>query len=359
MGNGHDAPASPADVSEYSVLEIDRDTPFDGLTTVREPLPARGPASVLLAVERFSLAANNLSYILVNDALRTLEAFPSPTPHRARVPVWGIAEVIAADASVATVGTRVAGFMPMATHAAVQVAAGETGLLSIDASRAAMLPIYRRLAPVSTGLNDADISAVLLPVYPFAALLAADVTATGARTVVVSSASSRSAAGLSRLLTRAGVDVIGLTSTGHRHVAQAMAAYTRVLGYDEIDRVREGSVYIDVAGSAEVTTAVHHQLGDQLVSSVAVGGTHLRAMPSNPGPVLSRFNTGDREVDVVGERGWPAVQAMYEDARAELTAWASEWLRVKTFEGLSAAEPAWRDVVAGRSDPLSAVVIRP
>lgn len=344
-----------------SVLEIHRDRPYDGFTTVREPLPTGAPESVLLAVEQFSLATNNLSYILVNDVLRTLDAFPSPTPHHARVPVWGVAEVIDADPSVAAVGTRVAGFLPMATHTAVHVASGETGLLSVDAQRVGMLPIYRRLTPVLTeaGSNAADVETVLLAVASFAALLAADVTATGARTVVVSSASSRSAAALSRLLTRAGIDVIGLTSAKHRHVAQSMAVYSRVFGYDEIDQLREGSVYVDVAGSAEVTTAVHDRLGSRLLSSIAVGATHLRSMPPAEGPPLSMFNTGDREVEVVAERGWPAVQAMYEEARADLTGWAAQWLRITAVDGLAATEPVWLDIVAGKSDPLSAVVIRP
>ncbi|WP_197375754.1 DUF2855 family protein [Mycolicibacterium baixiangningiae] len=360
MGSGQ-GESGPADVSESSVLEVHRDSPFDGFVTVQEPLPTGLTGNALLAVERFSLAANNLTYVLVNDVLRTLDAFPSPKPDRGRVPVWGIAEVIAADPSVATVGTRVAGFLPMATHADVRLTSTETGLLSIDAQRVGMLPIYRRLTPVVNDPRsiDADIETVLLAVHPFAALLAADVTATGARTVVVSSASSRSAAALSRLLTRAGVDVIGLTSSRHRPVAQSLAVYAQVLGYDEVDQIRDGSVYVDVAGSAEVTTAVHDRLGSRLVESIAVGGTHLRSLPSTPGPALTRFNTGDREVDMVRERGWQAVQAMYDDARADLTAWATRWLRITTVNGLTATEPVWRDIVAGRSDPLSAVVIRP
>lgn len=139
---------------------------------VREPLARQQPATLLLAVERFSLANNNLGYVLVNDVLRTVDAFPASTPHRARIPVWGIAEVIDADSSVATRGTRVAGFLPMATHTAVRATSTENGLLSIDEQRVDMLPVYRRLTPLVCGSRsiDADVETVLLPVYPFAAL---------------------------------------------------------------------------------------------------------------------------------------------------------------------------------------------
>lgn len=71
------------------------------------------------------------------------------------------------------------------------------------------------------------------------------------------------------------------------------------------------------------------------------------------------FNTGDREVELTRERGWPAVQALYDDASSDLVAWAAGWLRIRTVTGLRATEPVWRDIVAGRSDPLSAVVVRP
>ncbi|MET0704042.1 MAG: DUF2855 family protein [Mycobacterium sp.] len=353
----------PHDEITSRALEVERATPFDGFTTVQESLPRRQAGGMLLAVERFSVAANNLSYVLANDVLQTLDAFPATRPDRARVPVWGIAEVIASDLPAAAVGMRVAGFLPMATHVAVRAAPTDVGLLSIDQPRVGMLPVYRRLSPVggTVGSPDADVETALLAVYRFAALLAADITAMEARTVVVSSASSRSAAALSRLLSRAGIGVIGLTSDHHRSAADSFAVYDRVFGYDEVDQINrdEGTVYVDVAGSADITAAVHRHLGGHLITSIGVGGTHARSLPSAARPPLAMFNTGDREVDVVRERGWQAVQSLYEEARADLIPWASGWLRLTTVDGLDATEPVWRDIVAGQSDPLSAKVIRP
>jgi hypothetical protein len=345
------------------VLEVDRAAPLDELRLVREPVPARQPGAVLLAVERFSLATNNLSYVLINDVLHTLDAFPATTPDRARVPVWGIAEVIDADPSVIAVGTRVSGFLPMATHTAVRATSTETGLLSIDERRLRMLPIYRRLTPVPNDAvsEDPDIETVLLAVYRFAALLAADIVATGARTAVVTSASSRSAAALSRLLAHSGISVVGLTSAQHRPAADSFGVYTQVLDYHEIKRISPSgdTVYVDITGKAGIARAVQHRLGPALAVGIGVGLTHERALPTTAGPPLSMFNTGDREVDAVREHGWQAVQSRYDHARAELIAWASEWLTVTTVKGLAGTAAVWRDIVAGCSDPLTAVVIRP
>ena len=251
----------------------------------------------------------------------------------------------------------------MATHATVHATPTEIGLLSVDEQRAHMLPIYRRLSPVLNGSrsDEFDVETVLLPVTPFAALLAADVAAMGANAVVVSSASSRSAAALGRLLTRSGVGVIGLTNPHHRSAAESFGVYDRVFDYDEVDRLfpSGGTVYVDVAGSADITQAVHLRFGHHLTASITVGGTHARSRPSTSGPALSIFNTGDREQDFVRDHGWQAMRNRYDDARADLIPWASRWLRVHTGEGLAAASPVWRDIVAGRADPRSATVIRP
>jgi hypothetical protein len=344
------------------VLEVDRSKPAEGFRLVEEPLPDRGPGAVLLAVECFSLSANNYGYIQAADALRTWDAFPSATPGYGRVPVWGVARVIAADPCVATVGTRVSGFLPMATHVGVHVVSTPTGLLASDEPRAGMLPVYRRLS-VADADADPGIDTVLLPVYPFAALLADDLRNAGARNVLVSSASSRSAAALSRLLSGHGVEVTGLTSARHRHAVHSMGVYAQVVGYDELHRIRHrhSTVYVDVAGSAEVTGAVHRLLGSRLAASFAVGATHVRspAAPQRPGPAVTWFNTGEREVRFVGEHGPTALQTLYAHARRQLLDWASAWLRIRTLEGLAAAEPVWHDILAGRSEPLAAVVIRP
>ena len=349
-----------------AVLEVDRAEPFDRLRVTDETLRAAADA-VLLEVDRFGISANNLGYVLLGDVLRSWDAFPSPTPGWGRVPVWGRARVLAAPQSVARVGATLTGYLPMATHVSVHAEPTESGLLTTDEPRAAMLPIYRRLTlgsdDATWGDHEADVDTAMLAVYRFAALLADDLERAGARAVVVSSASSRTAAALSRLLAGRGVEVTGLTSARHRRAVETFGVYHRVLAYDEVGRLPNvaDAVYVDVAGSAEVTDAVRGRLGSRLAASIVVGATHLRAWPSTAsvGPTATVFNTGDREVEVAAERGQSAVEALYGAARADLVPWASTWLTVTTVRGLAAAEETWRKVAAGQSDPLSAIVIRP
>ena len=350
-----------------TVLETDRSNPFEVLRTIEERIDTESSDSVLLAVDRFSLATNNLGYALLGDVLKSWDAFPSGAPGWGRVPVWGAARVLAAPESIAAVGSTVTGYLPMATHVAVRAEPVDAGLLTIDEPRAGMLPIYRRLtleaANPSRTEREIDVDTVMLAVFPFAAVLADDLQRDGALTVVVSSASSRSAASLSRLLVNRGVDVFGLTSTRNRSAVESFGAYTGVFTYAEVDRLpaTADTVYVDVAGSAEVTTAVVSRLGTHLVANIVVGGTHLRSWPPDSlgGPHVTVFNTGDREQQIAAERGDTAVHEMYGESRRSLVTWALDWLQVTRLDGLAAAEETWRAIAAGKSDPLSAIVIRP
>lgn len=350
-----------------SVLEASRSNPFTDLRLIDEEVRSESTDSVLLAVERFSLATNNLGYALLGDVLKSWDAYPSPTPEWGRVPVWGAARVLAAPESVAPVGATVTGYLPMATHVAVRATPIDSGLLTVDEPRTGMLEIYRRLTldqtEPSLREHEIDVDTVMLAVYPFASILAHDLQRDGARSVVVSSASSRSAASLSRLLTERGVQTIGLTSAGNRSAVESMGVYTQLFTYDEIDRLPNTTdvVYVDVAGSTDVTTAVLGRLGPHVVGNIVVGGTHLRSWPSevDGGPEVTVFNTGDREQQLAAEHGQAFVEAMYRSARHDLVAWAAPWLQVARLNGLAAAEDTWRAIAAGKSDPLSAVVIRP
>ncbi|MET0457235.1 MAG: DUF2855 family protein [Mycobacterium sp.] len=350
-----------------SVLEVSRSNPFADLRLIDEEVRPESSDSVLLAVDRFGLATNNLGYALLGDVLKSWDAFPSPTPGWGRVPVWGAARVLAAPESIAPVGATLTGYLPMATHVVVRAKPIESGLLTVDEPRAGMLEIYRRLTLDETNQassdHEIDVDTVMLAVYPFASLLAHDLSTDGARSVLVSSASSRSAASLSRLLLDRGVETIGLTSPRNRAAVETMGVYSRVFTYEEVGQLPDtiDTVYVDVAGSTDVTNAVQARLGARLVATVVVGGTHLRSWPPevDGASSVTVFNTGDREQEIAAEHGQQFVEAMYRSARRQLVAWATPWMQVTRLNGLTAAEDTWRAIAAGKSDPLTAVVIRP
>ena len=103
----------------------------------------------------------------------------------------------------------------------------------------------------------------------------------GARAVILSSASSKTAYGTAfRLAQRRGTEnavrVVGLTSPANLAFTRELGCYDAVLSYDDIPAALadERSVYVDFSGSLPLRAAVHESLADNLAYSCLVGATH-------------------------------------------------------------------------------------
>ena len=98
----------------------------------------------------------------------------------------------------------------------------------------------------------------------------------GAGTVVLASASSKTAFGTAHLLRgREGVTVVGLTSPGNVAFVEGLGCYDQVVTYDDLASLPSGpAVFVDMSGNAAVVRAVHEHYGDDLTHSAIVGITH-------------------------------------------------------------------------------------
>jgi hypothetical protein len=186
--------------------------------------------------------------------------------------------------------------------------------------------------------------------------------------VVVSSATSKTALTSALLLSRRGVDVVGITAPSHVGAAERAGVYAAVVAYDDIDTIASSpdAVYLDVAGRPAVTAAVHSRLGPSLQRSIAVGGSHRAARtgpalpPSVPvGPPVERFNTGDRRVRLVAEFGEQAITELEDRARRTVVEWAATHVRVPVAAGVGSTAAVWDQLVRGDVAPLTAPVVAP
>jgi hypothetical protein len=99
----------------------------------------------------------------------------------------------------------------------------------------------------------------------------------GARTVVLSSASSKTSFALAhQLAKREGIEVIGLTSPRNTGFVNALGCYDRTLIYGDLSALdsSERAIFVDMAGNGAVQSAVHHHYGANLAHSLSVGLTH-------------------------------------------------------------------------------------
>lgn len=323
---------------------------------------ALAQGEVLLAVERFSLTANNITYGAMGDAFGYWKFFPAPDG-QGRIPVWGFATVVKSAAPDVAEGLRLFGYLPMSTHFTMRLAKGRHGYVDTAAHRAELPPTYNAYAEAPCDVLD-DHRALLRPLLMTSFLLDDFLSEDASlETLVLSSASSKTAMGLAWFARRHGMTVVGLTSPGNLEGLGGLGLYDRVLTYDQASELTSDGLaaYVDFAGNAGVTAAVHSALGDSLARSLIVGGTHWEARGPRaelPGPQPVLFFAPDQIRKRAGEWGPQAVTERFEAGLRDFVD-ASPWLSLVHSQGAEGLKAAYSAVIEGRVRPQDGHIIQP
>lgn len=327
------------------------------------------PGDAVLTVERFALTANNITYGVMGEALGYWKCFPS-ADWRGRIPVWGYARVTRSAAPDAPEGLRLFGLLPMSTHFVARPQRTGGGYVDAATHRAGLSPFYNRYAPAER-VDEAfdNHRALLRPLFTTAFLLddlLYDAEHSGVRTVILSSASSKTAMALAWLLARHGRTVVGLTSRKHLPLLGSLGLYHRLVSYDTLAglSVDTPAVYVDFAGDASVTRGIHRQLGPGLHQSLTVGGTHQRTPPPRvqvpplPGPAPTFFFAPDRLRKRAAEWGMDTLEARLTEALRDFVS-ANAWLKIAHHQGPEALTAVYREVLSGQASPDTGHLVWP
>lgn len=331
---------------------------------VHEP----GEGEVVLHLDHAALTANNITYGAFGDAMGYWNFFPTDDGW-GRIPVWGFADVVASRADGIADGERVYGYFPMSTH--LVVTAGRvtpTGFVDVAAHRAALPPVYNQYQRIAdrASAHDEHVHAVLRPLFTTSFLIddwLADEHAFGARSVVIASASSKTAFALAALLhARGGVEVVGLTSPRNAEFVASLGCYDRVVLYGDVTSLDAGvpTVLVDMGGDAAVLAAVHGHLGDALLHSCQVGATHwqdVRPNPGLPGPTPTLFFAPSHVQRRVADWGGAGFDERVGAAWDVFTAAADGWLTIVEHRGPEAVAAAYEAVLGGSIAASEAAVI--
>ncbi|MEA2214872.1 MAG: hypothetical protein QOK19_433 [Solirubrobacteraceae bacterium] len=332
------------------------------------PAPAEGEA--LLTVEHFGLTSNNITYAAFGEAMSYWKFFPAPDGW-GRMPVWGFATVAESRAEGLPEGARIYGYLPPSSELIVTPArAGAQGFIDASPHRAELPAAYnsylRTDADPSYDAEREDQQMLLRPLFFTSWLIddfLRDSELFGAGTVVLSSASSKTASGLAFLLSRDGAaEVLGLTSARSAEYTRSIGVYDEVLTYDELGSLPQGrAVYVDMSGDAGVRAAVHSHFASELAHSAVVGATHhdrMGAVPEDlPGPRPTFFFAPDRVARRSDEWGRSGLEARLAAAWAPYVAWTDGWLNVTRAAGPEALRTVYLDLLDGRIDPAGAHVL--
>ena len=335
------------------------------------PAPALQDGEARLRVEGFALSANNITYAVFGDVLRYWDVFPGGPSDAGddtawgRIPVWGFGEVVETRSPDVTVGERFYGYYPMATELVVVPGrADERSILDTAPHRAAMASAYNRYQRCAADpLHRADREDEQMLLYPlfFTSFVIDDFLADngdfGAEQVVISSASSKTSLGVAFLAHQRGVRVVGLTSPGNVEFVEGLGVVDEIVTYDRAASVAAvPSVFVDVAGNADVRHAVHSRLGDLLGHSMAVGGTHwdheAEAAPEGlPGPEPTFFFAPTQIAKRTHEWGADEVDHCVGEAWDRYLAWVDGWIDLQHASGAEAVTAVYAELLAGRVDP--------
>ncbi|WP_298932998.1 DUF2855 family protein [uncultured Ramlibacter sp.] len=329
--------------------------------------PPLAAGQVRAAIDAFALTSNNITYAAFGDAMNYWQFFPTEEDGWGTVPVWGFASIVQSLHPGVAVGERLYGYWPMADSAVLQPDRLSVGGFMDTAAHRAGLPAvynhYTRCAadPFYTPGDEAQ-QALLRPLFTTSWLIddfLADNAFFGAQTLLLSSASSKTAYGTAFVLAqRPGLQVIALTSAANKAFCDSLGCYSKVLTYEELAQLAADTpcVYIDFAGNAALRKDIHTRF-TQLKYDCSIGGTHVQQLGGGkdlPGPRPVLFFAPAQVKKRSAEWGGAVLNAKLLQAwqafLARVNGASPPWLAAQWHRGAQAVQQAYALVLAGKGD---------
>lgn len=339
-------------------------------TRVVDPVPlALETGQIRLAVERFAVTTNNITYAVAGDMLDYWGFFPVDQQW-GRLPVMGLATVSESANANINVGGRYFGFYPMADQVVIDAQGSSDVFRDAGPHRSNHAVVYTGFRNVETDpafRPDLANEYLLLWGMFMTSFLADDYLADnnfhGAQQTLVTSASSKTSISLAACLAlREGHRAVGLTSERNRAFVEGLGLYDQVITYDEVAQLDStlSSGLVDMAGSATVRSDVHNHFADNLKYSLAVGITHWEDAGGDadlPGPQPEMFFAPGQSAKRAKEWGPEGVASRIDQAFATLLDGTGDWLTVDPRTGADGMAYVYDQLVNGTADPASGFIV--
>lgn len=359
--SGFDLIVNRSDLTQTQVVEAQfPDTLADG--------------TCLLRIDRFALTANNITYAVAPDAMGYWNFFPADADGFGRVPVWGYAEVIATAHPQIETGTRLYGYLPMSTHLVIEPGQiNAFSMMDVTPHRQNMSAIYNQYSfashdPAYAPDREGLIS-LFRPLFTTSFLLDdwhRREDCFGATTLVLSSASSKTALGMAFLMARdkpKGLTIVGLTSPGNVEFTKNLGCYDQVLAYSDLETLPQTkTAFVDMAGDADLLRRIHAHFDANLTSSCRVGLTHWQTTSNHIdgltcGPKPAFFFAPTYAQERIKDWGPQDFQKRVGTASAAFYQDAARWVQISAASGPDAVTNAYLEMLAGRIDPAKGHIL--
>jgi hypothetical protein len=184
----------------------------------------------------------------------------------------------------------------------------------------------------------------------------------GARSVLISSASSKTSIALAFQVKQGGrARAVGLTSARNAEFVRKLGFYDEVVLYDEVTSLaKQPAVLVDMAGDGAVNAAVHRHFGDELKYDCRIGATHWTAERTSEalaGPKPEFFFAPAQIVKRTKDWGPQGLSQRIAAAWTTFCDASDGWLRVVRSSGREALERVYQETLAGRTDPAEGQIV--
>ncbi|MBB2494798.1 DUF2855 family protein [Aquipseudomonas ullengensis] len=337
------------------------------------PLPALREGEALLRISQLALTTNNITYAAFGETphLRYWDFYPTHDADWFHMPAWGFAEVVESTVGGLAPGERFYGFWPVASHVLMKpVRVGERGFYDGAEHRLELTSAYNQYQRISTDAAyraaDEHYQMLLRPLFITSFMLAdflEDNDFFGARQVVVSSASSKTAYGTAFCLeNNPRVELVGLTSAGNTDFVAELGCYARAVDYNQVESLDPSipTLYVDFSGSRDLRARIHQHFGNQLVHDCYAGSAqsheHINSADMDlpgpqPQPYFAPYQIKKRNADWGAEevtRKFNAAQLAFIKRVGDAQ---QPWMQVNEHVGLEAAQRLVESLIAGDIDP--------
>ena len=345
-------------------MHVDR-TAIEIVEIVEAPDIPLALGQARMSLERLALTANTVTYASAGELIGYWKFYPVERDGWGQVPAWGFA-VVTESAGPLKVGDRYYGFWPIATSVVVNPnRVRETGFIDAAPHRSSLPQIYNSYsaAPVD---DNSDLRALLQPLLVTSYLIddfLAENEFFGAEQVIIGSASSKTGIGLASYLAARrpphnpkGAKVVGLTGSGNVSFCEDLGFYDQVISYDhiasEIDQAP--SVFVDMAGNANVRLTLHTHLTENLKYSCAVGMSHWDQngpVADLPGVKPKLFFAPSRADKRRADWGAAELGKRIDASWRDIAKSSSNWLNITHHNGLELAPSIWNVITSGKARP--------
>ena len=337
------------------------------LVTVPPSTLSEGQAR--LRIERFALTANNVTYAASGFAIGYWKFFPTAEKEWGLVPVWGFAEVVESTSDVVAVGERFYGFYPLASELVMEpIAHGGNAVRDVAPHRVDLPAVYNIYSRAASAPKESDpYQALMQPLIATSYLLydwLMDNSWFDAKQIIIGSASSKTGLGLTAFLAKHAdkpFKVVGLTSKSNADFVNELGFCDQVVSYDEVETLDQiASVYVDMAGNADVKKRLHARLECHLKHSSAVGISHWDQFAPQidvAGPKPEFFFAPSQIEKRKKDWGKGVIEQKISEATQMIVQDATRWLSLETHVGLKAAMIPYAALASGTANPKTGHVV--